>query len=434
MAAGMAAGIILAFSAGSLLLPLTTRGEEARTRTALSLTLAGAGLGAVAGLILARRRPAPTREAPSAGQAGWKDWRPFRVVRRVKESEEITSFHLEPVDGLPIDPFLPGQFLTFRLQIPGQAHAAIRTYSLSDYAGSGGHAGGHYRISVKREPAPDGLDVPPGLVSSFLHDQVPEGSVIDVRPPSGSFVLDLALSTPAVLISNGVGITPMMAMVKAATLANPNRRLLFVHGSRNGRFHAFREEVAQLQAGNPSLTVHHAYSRPEPADEGHYHSKGYVDVSLIRSLVPAEADYFLCGSPPFLEALRSGLRQDGIAEGKVHFEMFTRAAAPTADAGTQGAGTQGAGTQDVASQAEVTFARSHRSAAWNGEAESLLAFAEAQGLQPPFSCRAGVCGTCMCRLLEGEVSYEVPPTATVAEGSVLICISRPRSKTLTLDL
>jgi ferredoxin-NADP reductase len=424
MAAGMAGGIIVAFTAGSLFLPSLSMGEESRLKTHLSLTLGGAGLGALTGLLLAGRGLAPTQAASSSSEPGWSEWRSFRVVRKVSESEEITSFHLEAVDGLPIAPFQPGQFLTIRLQIPSQPNAVIRTYSLSDYSEKDGTSAGRYRISIKREPAPGDLDVPPGLASSFLHDHVQEGSVIEVRPPGGSFVLDPASSNPAVLISNGVGITPMLAMVKAAALCTPDRKVWFFHGARNGHFHAFREEVMRVQSENPNLTVHYAYSKPLPEDEGNYQSKGYVDVPLIRSLVHGEADYFLCGSPPFLESVRTGLLQAGIPEERVSFEMFT--SPPAVRATDQ--------EEDVAVGARVTFARSNRTALWQGGQDSLLAFAEAEGLQPPFSCRAGVCGTCMCRLLDGQVSYVVEPTASVKDGSVLICISRPRSGQLTLDI
>jgi len=435
--AGMAAGTIATFSALSILLGITGPKGEARNTVGLYGTLAGAGLGAIAALVMPRhygtgKRSSSLNDLPTsdAEASGWSGWRSFKVVRRVKESDEITSFHLEPVDGGPLPGFLPGQFLTIRLEIPEIAGPVIRTYSLSDYPPGPSATDPHYRLSIKREPAPQGRDVPPGVASNFLHDHMQEGSIILAKPPSGSFVLDLTRSRPVVLISNGVGITPMMAMLKAVALHDPERKLWFIHGARDGRFHAFLEEVRQTAQGRENLSVHYAYSRPRPEDAGQYQSEGYVDAALIRSLVQGEADYFLCGSPPFLEAIRAGLNDAGVPEDCVQFETFTKTArsgpTPTVEGSTE------AGHPSI--QTAVTFARSQRTAEWHGAHGTLLEFAEAQGLNPDFSCRAGLCGTCECRLLEGEVSYAVPPTAAVAPGSVLICISRPKTARLSLDL
>jgi len=432
----MAAGTITAFSALAILLGGTGPKGEPRATIDLYATLAGGGLGAIAALVLPGRRkatPGPTRNDPSSSSAdsdGWAGWRPLKVVLKVKESEEITSFQLEPVDGRPLPGFLPGQFLTIRLEIPDIATPVIRTYSLSDYPAGPSTSPTHYRLSIKREPSPQGQDVPPGVASNFLHDHIVEGSTIEARPASGSFVLDLSQSRPVVLISNGVGITPMMAMLKAAAVHSPGRKVWFIHGARDGRSHAFRKEVMETAPGMENLSVHYTYSRPREEDAGEYHSVGYVDTALIGSLVQGEADYFLCGSPPFLEEIRAGLQDAGVPEACVRFEMFTKPArngpSPAVDGSTA--------TDPAAMQAAVTFARSQQTALWTGAEGTLLEFAEARGLNPAFSCRAGLCGTCECRLLEGEVSYEVPPTATVAPGSVLICIARPKTGRLSLDL
>jgi ferredoxin-NADP reductase len=354
----------------------------------------------------------------------WKDWRDFVVVRKVKESEEITSFYLQPADRGDIPTFQPGQFLTIKLEIPGQARSVIRTYSLSDYAEP--HA--YYRLSIKREPMPPGLDVMPGVASNFMHDQVPEGSVIPAKPPSGKFILDVQKSLPAVLISNGVGITPMISMAKAVTRLNPDRPLWFLHGARDASFHAFREEVSAIAAQNPNLTVHYAYSRPRAEDAGHHHSVGYVDTALIQSLVMQDAEYFLCGSPPFMEAIRAGLRAANVPESRVFFEMFTKASKSTSDRPL--AEVNGNNIETAA----IVFAQSNQTIAWSADADSLLEFAEANGLNPPYSCRQGICGTCECKLLEGEVEYQTTPTATVEDGSVLICIAKPKTANVVLDL
>jgi ferredoxin-NADP reductase len=257
-----------------------------------------------------------------------------------------------------------------------------------------------------------------------MHDHVREGSIIEARPPSGSFVLDPTVPRAALLISNGVGITPMMAMLMASARTNPHRKVWFFHGARDGRFHAFREEVARTAHHRENVSVHYAYSRPRQEDEGFYQSEGRVDAALIGSMVKEDADHFICGSPPFLASIRSGLMDAGVAGDRIRFEMFSTAPKPAAAVGP------------VAEKVDamVTFARSNQTVPWRGEASSLLEFAEAHGLTPDFSCRAGVCGTCECRLVEGEVSYDEEPTASVTPGSVLICIARPNSNQITLDL
>jgi ferredoxin-NADP reductase len=344
------------------------------------------------------------------------------VIRKVKESEEITSFYLQPEDREFIPSFQPGQFLPIKLDIPEQPKPILRTYSLSDYPAPCDY----YRLSIKRESAPAHLNVPPGVASNFMHEHINEGSVILAKPPTGNFILDLQKSLPAVLISNGVGITPMVSMAKAVTHLNRDRPLWFFHGARDGRFHAFRDEISQIAAQNPNLQIHFAYSRPRPEDRGQYHSEGYIDVDLLRSLITEDAEYFLCGSPPFMDSIRQGLREHGIPDHRVYFEMFSKAP-PTQSS-------QFVTVRTVAGGAEVVFQQSGKTESWQDTADNLLEFAEDQGLNPPYSCRQGICGTCECRLLEGEVGYSAPPTAAIAEGSVLICIARPKTNRVVLDL
>jgi hypothetical protein len=389
--------------------------------------LLATGGGAVLGLAYrGKTKEAPqklgTFPMPDAAPQGWKDWRNFIVVRKVKESEEITSFYLKPEDGSEIPSFQPGQFLPIKLEIPGQAKPVLRTYSLSDYP----ELCDTYRLSIKREPAPRGLDVPPGLSSNFMHDQVQEGSIIPAKPPSGKFVLDVRKSTLAVLVSNGVGITPMIAMAKACIRLNPNRPLWFLHGARDGQYHAFRDEILNLADQNPNLQVHFAYSRPRPEDEGKFHSTGYVDIDLIQTLVSQDAEFFLCGSPSFLNALREGLQSWGVPDNQVFFESFMKARTAPAE--------NIAPVPAERKTAEIVFTQSDKTLTWQANQDSILEFAEANDLNPDYSCRQGICGTCMCKLLEGEVEYHSEPTAAITPGSVLICISKPKTARVVLEL
>ncbi|MEL6381082.1 MAG: 2Fe-2S iron-sulfur cluster-binding protein [Cyanobacteria bacterium J06626_18] len=401
--------------------------------------LAGLGVGAVFGGTVnpaAAKKTAPSKrdvdsQTDTEAAIAWKGWRDFVVARKVPESKEITSFYLKPRDGKPIPDFMPGQFLTIQLNIPEQSRPVIRTYSLSDY----GKGADYYRLSIKREGSPKDKDVPPGVASNFMHDKIEEGAVIPAKPPAGKFYLDVQSDRPAVLISNGVGITPMISMAKAAIATNPKRAIWFLHGARDGSFHAFRESVLAIAPDNPNFTVHYRYSRPRPQDEGAYHSTGYVDTELVKSLIAPElqkrygstdTDYFLCGSPSFMDSLRSGLSDWGVSGGKVRFESFAK---PPAKATAAAATVNGA-----VETAEVVFAQSGKTATWTANDGTLLEFAEDQGLTPDYSCRAGICLTCMCRLQEGEVAYDEPPTGTPDEGSVLICVSKPRTSKVVLDL
>ncbi|WP_017300937.1 2Fe-2S iron-sulfur cluster-binding protein [Nodosilinea nodulosa] len=402
-------------------------------RLTLYGSLVGAGAGAVFGLVGVKPRLPETRVQPQASTT-WQDWRNFVVERKVPESQEITSFYLKPLDGGALPGFVPGQFLTIRLPIPGQPRPVIRTYSLSDYADDPAH----YRLSIKREGPPKDRDVPPGVASHFMHDQVQAGSIIEAKPPAGKFVLDVLSPRPAVLISNGVGITPMISMAKAVSQRNPARPLWFLHGARDGSYHAFRDEVGAIAAQTPSLKVHYCYSRPRPDDASHYHSTGYVDAELIQTLLPvapADADYFLCGSPSFMDSLRSGLMALGVPPQQIRFESFAKAA-PTAKAAVDPAAVNSAAVDPIgaAATAEVVFAKSGKTATWTPADGTLLEFAEDQGLEPDYSCRAGICLTCMCRLESGEVAYEEPPTGTPEPGSVLICVSKPQTAQVVLDL
>ncbi len=399
--------------------------DESFYKAAPYASLAGTGVGALLGLVYGSQASGkkPSHQASGEQTKAGTGWRDFVVTRKVKESEEIASFYLQPKDKGELPTFQPGQFLTVQLEIPGEAKPIIRTYSLSDYS----ELPDAYRLSIKREPSPPDLDVPAGLASNFMHDQIQEGSIIPAKPPSGKFTLDVRSPLPIGLISNGVGITPMISMAKAATQLNPDRPIWFVHGAKNSRFHAFRNEIMTVAAQNPNLKLHFAYSRPQAEDSGHYHSTGHVTTELVRSLISHEAEYFLCGSPPFLASLREGLKNAGVPDSRVFFESFMKARKATSD----GSSSEVSNGQE---SAEIVFDRAGKTATWTADSTSLLDFAEANDLNPPYSCRQGICGTCMCKIIEGEVEYVETPTAEIEAGAVLTCISKPKTAKVVLDL
>ena len=251
---------------------------------------------------------------------GWVGFKRFRVLRKERESEVITSFYLEPAESESVPAFKPGQYLTLRVPSPC-GHTTMRNYSLSDKPGQP-----WFRISVKRECGPDAA-TPDGFVSNYLHQGVNVGHALEVGPPCGEFFLDLSEKheRPLVLISAGVGITPVMSMLLSALEAQPDRRIFFIHAALNGRTHAFRHTVRDLAARHPNLTTHTRYSEATAEDRaaGAFDSEGFVDGPLIESLVPdRDADYFFCGPKPFMMNVFHQLLEWGIAPTQVHLEFF----------------------------------------------------------------------------------------------------------------
>ncbi|MEQ8898974.1 MAG: pyridoxamine 5'-phosphate oxidase family protein [Roseovarius sp.] len=253
-------------------------------------------------------------DRPAAVSLRWEKQghlsRRLKVAERVQESSDITSFYLVPDDGRPLDPFRAGQHLPIELQIPGQKGTSKRSYSLSGPPDERQF----YRISVKREEK--------GVVSRFLHDEVVEGSVIEAQKPSGDFVIPDATS-PLVLVSAGVGMTPLLSMLHAT--AQHHRPVWYVHGTRHGGDHAMRREVASLVSSNHYAAQHIAYSRPREEDmKGrHYHSAGRITADGLLELgAGPDAHYLLCGPATFLADITTGLEAKGVDPGHIHFETF----------------------------------------------------------------------------------------------------------------
>lgn len=258
------------------------------------------------------------RQATSPG--GWNGYRQFTVERKVPESEIVTSFYLRPADGGELATFLPGQYLTLRIDHPAEA-TAPRNYSLSDRPGLG-----HYRISVKREP-PARAGTPAGLVSNYLHDHVREGDTLEVGPPCGTFTLDPAAAhaRPIVFLSGGIGLTPLVSMLKSLAHRGAPVPVYFIHCARNSRVHALADEVRRLASERPNIHVHFRYDAPLSDDlsQGRCDSTGLIDRALLEELLPSnDAEFYFCGPKPFMACLVRELREWGAAESRMHFEFF----------------------------------------------------------------------------------------------------------------
>jgi ferredoxin-NADP reductase len=355
----------------------------------------------------------------------WNGWRKFEVVKKVKECEDVASFYLAPHDKRPLPPFKPGQYITFQINLPGQSKPVIRCYSLSD-----SHRPDYYRVTIKKAlPPPDVPDGKPGLVSSYFYDAVREGDILDVKAPGGHFFLDLAEPRPVVLISGGVGITPMIAMLNAIIDSGARTEAWFFFGARSSEDHLFKDHLQQAAAGNDNLHLHVCYSRPRETDVlgRDYHHSGRVTADLFKQLLPSSNyDYFLCGPGPFMNSISEGLTAWGVPGKYIHYEAFGPATVKKT------APPSSASETALLSKLKVTFGRIGKTVHWNPAAASLLDFAELNGVKIDAGCRAGNCGTCLVAIKSGSVDYLAPTGASAEQGSCLTCICKPKTD-LVLD-
>lgn len=253
-------------------------------------------------------------EAVENTVGGWTDFRDFKIVKKVVESDVITSFYLEPVDKNPFPTFKPGQYITVKAEINGEKYHHLRQYSLSTAPGVG-----TYRISVKREDAID--NNPAGVVSTFLHENIHEGSTLPISAPSGDFVLDQACTRPLVLISGGVGLTPMMSMLETVIKQQPDRDVIFIHAARSGKFHAMKDRVDEIVQKHEPVAAYTVYDHPGADDE--YDKAGYIDYNWLKSVLPTnDAAFYFCGPKGFMRAMYTNLKQLHVADEDIHFEIF----------------------------------------------------------------------------------------------------------------
>ncbi len=360
-------------------------------------------------------------QAPDGGpsELAWEGLRRLRVVAIDRESESVISVRLVPVDGALATPARPGQFLTVRLRPTPGTTPLLRTYSLSGLPDTES-----YRISVKREPH--------GAASGYMHTELRVGDVIEAGAPRGSFVLR-AGDRPVVLISAGVGATPVLAMLHALAAERSTRHVWWLHGARNGGEHAFGEEARVLLEQLPDAHRVICYSQPGP-DDRNFDVVGRLTGEVLGEAgVPIDADFYLCGPGQFMHDIAAALTARGAAPDRVSTEVFGPRApvtpgvvgaherAPHLPAGEAGPGPL------------ISFGRSNLSGAWDPAFASLLELAEACDVHVRWSCRTGVCHTCETGLVSGEVSYRPDPLEPPAPGTALICCSQPSSE-VTLDL
>lgn len=274
----------------------------------------GDAYGVIAGVFINMEKDMYDQAANQNG--GWADFKPFTVVEKVRESDVITSFYLKPADGDSIPSFLPGQYLTVRMEIQGEKYLFNRQYSLSDAPGKE-----YFRISVKKDKT--GIS-PDGRVSNYLHESIQVGDSIDITVPAGDFTLDNKMQTPLVFLSGGVGITPFMSMIHALADQQSERDIQFIHASENGAVQPFREELTGLTEKLLNYQLSFVYKNPSQDDQNlpNYEKQGYMDAELLGNHLKPDADYYVCGPVPFMKSIITHLKELGVDSEKIHYEFF----------------------------------------------------------------------------------------------------------------
>jgi ferredoxin-NADP reductase/predicted pyridoxine 5'-phosphate oxidase superfamily flavin-nucleotide-binding protein len=347
-------------------------------------------------------------------------WLPYTVSNITRESEVISSFYLEAKGHQPAK-FVPGQFLTVKAPIDGRDH--IRTYTLSSAP-----LDTHYRISVKREETP-GSDIPAGLFSNHIHDQLQIGDVLYAKAPCGAFTFDAAQKRPAVLLAGGVGITPMVSMAKhafnEAIRTRSGREITFIGAAKNHEQRAFFDElnqIAETSEGQVSVFWSLSEVNPQLILGKDFHQQGRISLQFLQGILPlADYDFYLCGPTGFMQSTYDILRTLGVSDGRIYAEEF----GPAALKRDADHATTKFTPAPIAAEAIIEFTESKVEQAWTEADGSLLDFAEAHGFTPEFGCRSGQCGACKTSIVSGKVAYQTDHSSSTSDNEVLLCCAVP---------
>ena len=361
--------------------------------------------------------------APAAGPPpAWTGFRPLLVTGKTRESRNVTSLILEARDGQRLQAALPGQFIVLRLKPAPDAPALLRSYSLS-----GEPSEYCYRISVKREAQ--------GVAGAYIDTAVRVGAVLEASAPRGSFMLKPG-DRPVILLSAGIGATPVLAMLHTLAAAKSPREVWWLHGARNGSEHPFAAEMRALLKSLTRSRSQICYSAPALADRMplDYDAPGRLDMDVLKKLgVPRDADFYLCGPTAFMTDLTDGLAAWGVAARDIHTEIFGSAPSRTPGVAATARRPPHLPEGPMGTGPQVSFARSGLNLPWDSGRQSLLELAEACDVPVRWSCRTGVCHSCETALIGGRVAYRPDPVEPPAVGNVLICCSQPTGD-IVLDL
>jgi ferredoxin-NADP reductase/MOSC domain-containing protein YiiM len=360
--------------------------------------------------------------AAASPPPAWRGFRPLTVTALTRESESVVSVHLADPGGAAVPPALAGQFLTLKLPAGSGAAPLLRSYSLS-----GPPAASTYRVSVKREPH--------GTGSQFIHDRLRAGDRLETAAPRGTFLLGSG-TAPVLLMSAGVGATPVLAMLHALAAAGSDRDVWWLHGARSRAEEPFAAESRSVVESLPRGHRYICYSRPGPDDiQGRdYQTAGRLSPAVLAALgLPRDADTYICGPAAFMAEVSAAVVGLGGDATRIHTEIFGAAPSITPGIAAAPARTPHPPRGEQGDGPHVAFARSGLTVRWDKDYASLLELAEACDVPVRWSCRTGVCHTCETALLSGAVSYDPYPVDEPAEGNALICCSRPQAD-LVLDL
>ncbi|MGO9488416.1 MAG: MOSC domain-containing protein [Solirubrobacteraceae bacterium] len=352
----------------------------------------------------------------------WTGFSHLRVTAVEHESDSVISVRFEDPDGKPLPAARPGQYLTLRIQPDDAARPLLRNYSLS-----GPPAAGYYRIAVKRELH--------GAASGYLHSRLAVGDQLDVAAPRGTFILDES-DDPVLLLSAGIGATPVLAMLNAMAQRHSAREIWWLHGARSGREHSFAAETRTLLAACPETCIRIYYSHPGAEDlEGRdFDTAGRLTPSLLLELEPPrDAQAYICGPTSFMNEISAALASIGLDASRIHTEPFGPEPGSTPGIAAGPTRTPHLPSGPSGDGPTIQFARSNLAVPWSEDYGSILELAEACDVPVRWSCRTGVCHTCETTLIAGDLDYSPDPVEPPAEGSALICCSRPHDDAV-LDL
>jgi ferredoxin-NADP reductase/MOSC domain-containing protein YiiM/ferredoxin len=359
---------------------------------------------------------------PMGPPPAWQGFRSLRVSRKLHESSNVTSLVLEPADGEPLTAAPAGQYIVLRLRPRPDESPLLRSYSLS-----GAPSEDRYRISVKREPH--------GAAGAYIAARVQAGDILDVSAPRGSFTLRQG-EGPIVLVSAGIGATPVLAMLYALAAAQTRREIWWIHGARNSSEHPFAAEVRALLKTLPGSRSHIRYSAPKPTDRRtvDFDRVGRVGVHVFEEMgVPPDAGFYICGPAAFMSGLVDGLAGWGVARDRLHTENFGSGPSKTPGIAVVPQRPPHPPAEAAEVGPLVSFTRSNLAVHWGSAFLSLLELAEACDVPVRWSCRTGVCHNCETGLISGSVIYRPDPVEPPAAGNLLICCSQPQGD-IALDL
>ncbi|RYE14272.1 MAG: 2Fe-2S iron-sulfur cluster binding domain-containing protein [Sphingobacteriales bacterium] len=340
-------------------------------------------------------------------------YKKYKVVKKVQESSLVCSLYLELADGSRTEPFLPGQHLMFKFNIPGSDIPLFRYYSFSEV-----YNPEYYRVSIKKE----------GVCSSYIFDHLKEGDILEAKGPQGSFTVDIDTEHPVVLFAGGIGVTPLLSMVKSIAAKNPNRRIALFYGVYDRHQHSFKEELRVLKAADVEIHTFYNNIHDDDVAGSDYDYQGFIDLALLhQDFNDPEARYYICGPGPMMQFISDKLQESGVNEENIHTESFASLALPDEE--------EEENTTEVndAGEIRIRYTREGKELVWDDRYRSILEFSEAHDIEIVSGCLFGDCGTCLTSLLEGEVKYMHPTMIKPDSGDCLPCSCVPVSN-IVLDV